>query len=110
VRNNPVGPVEGRSHRAGPLGRWKTKGQSWWGEPARLGNGVLEDQAQPGGPPTTRTDVGLEDRKGRESAGEGREPRGGATPKRSSIKSRQGNKQKPKAASERINKSKQSLG
>jgi len=33
VRNNPVGPVEGRSHRAGPLGRWKTKGQSWWGYP-----------------------------------------------------------------------------
>jgi len=59
------------------------------GVPARLGNGVLEDQAQPGGPPTTRTDVGLEDRKGRESAGEGRDPRGGAKPKHLSNKSRQ---------------------
>ena len=54
-----------------------------------MGNGVLEDQAQPSGPPTTRTDVGLEDRKGRESAGEGREPRGGAEPKHLSNKSRQ---------------------
>ena len=89
MRNNPVGPVEGRSHRAGPLGRWKTKGQSWWGYPPDWAMGVLEDQAQPGGPPTTQTDVGLEDRKGRESAGEGRDPRGGAEPKHLSNKTRQ---------------------
>jgi len=60
------------------------------GVPARLGNGVLEDQAQPGGPPTTRTDVGLEDRKGRESAGEGlgTQGRGKAQPPKQQIEAR----------------------
>jgi hypothetical protein len=71
-----------------------------------LGNGVLEDQAQPGGPPTTRTDVGLEDRKGRESAGEGLGPqgRGKAQPPKQQIEAiiqtsvyhlNRGRKQKP---------------
>ena len=75
-----------------------------------MGNGELEDQAQPGGPPTTRTDVGLEDRKGRGRRGKGGRPRGGAKPSHPNNKTRQGNKQMPKATSEEVNKSKQTLG
>jgi len=70
---------------------------------------VLEDQAQPSGPPTARTDVGLEDRKGRESAGEGRDPRGGAL-NQLSNKSRQRAKQVFTTSIEEENKSQQTPG